>query len=193
MKKKYLIWLLVFLMVVVLIPIILECLYRIGDNHALIASDFTQSDWLGYIASVFALIIALTALFYALSSDEPKFNFDYNVGIESNEAYIDITIVNCGNINRTISKIYFETNKNSVVDIFEGPITIVDAGCPFPHSGFKRITISELLGKEDINKLKTSQLKLHIKLTAGQHITLNCKEMVTEIKDVITNGTQRTV
>ena len=70
MKRKLLAILGIFSLVCIGLPFGVELIYAIGESHPIIYTNYSQSDVLGYIASVIGLIVSVIAIMLSVMDNE---------------------------------------------------------------------------------------------------------------------------
>lgn len=101
MRKRNILLLILFIILVVLMPFIIELSYSI--ESPLIVWGYTQSDILIYIATVIGLIIAMTALFLTLDENHEKVEID----VDMDRGDFEFRIKNKGNVPFEITQFGF--------------------------------------------------------------------------------------
>ena len=180
MKKKYKIILAIFFVSIIIMPFVVECIYRIGDVYPIFVLGFSQSDILGHFSSSVALMIALTALFYALSTDEPDLIFMYSRYIDDGKEFAKFCIANDGKKVLDIDYISLINKKGMEVILFQSEedkyygITV-----EAKFRTIEKIELSELRTKiiQATGKGSQRHLRIKVNLRTGKAIYENSKEM----------------
>ncbi len=95
MKKKHWIWIAVFVVLCILMPFLIEWLYRIGDSFPLIHTIYSASDVLGYVSGVIGLVISMVAIFLSLRAEEHDLGIRHAITVgKNNKEAIEIQIIN---------------------------------------------------------------------------------------------------
>lgn len=105
-RRKFICCIIVFLICVLLMPFIIDWLYKVGETSPIIVLPFSPSDMLSYCAATLGIAISLLALFIALSENDPKIKIKPSTFIISGEpSQVGIEIINEGSNELQISDI----------------------------------------------------------------------------------------
>ena len=70
MKRKLWIIFGIFLLICLGLPFVIELMYTIGESHPIIYTNYSQSDVLGYVASVIGLVVSVLAIMLSIQVNE---------------------------------------------------------------------------------------------------------------------------
>ena len=130
-KKKFIILGIIFVVLILSLPFVIDALYNLGETYPLIVLSFTRAEMLSYISSILGLLIALLAIIISILQGQPKIeitkeialiqdsdfnslgNTFYTISVR-NKSAIEVEIKNIG----LISKNKLKGRKDCLIYIF---------------------------------------------------------------------------
>lgn len=177
MKRKYILILLLFLVICVLLPFIIDWAYPTCENLTIFVTPYSESDILGYCSTVLGLLISMIALFFALSSNDLRLRITHATTC-SNEgnAAIYLEIHNDSNFDCTVNSVDLCNKKERYfAKIVSEPPFIIKAknssSFIIDEDKYKRIIVSI------IKRNKSNKVSYCIRTTIKNEIFLTTKQL----------------
>lgn len=183
MRKKYWIILLIFLFICLVLPFVIELMYTIGESHPIIYTKYSQSDVLGYIASVIGLIISVLAIMLSIQANEIdiKIKHALTMSKKGNEALL-IEICNNSGFDCMINSVEVCNKKECIFShIIKTPPFEVKAKSSTEFI-VEAETIKRRLSRIEIQGRKN--IKYCINLTGHNRLFLNTKELYKNLDNI---------
>lgn len=184
MKRKYWIILAVFFVTCTILPFFVELLYEIGKTHPVIRTNYSQSDVLGYIATVIGLMISVIAIIISINAEKIDIGIHHSLTIsdKDNEALL-IEIRNKSAFDCTVNSVELCDKKARIYShLLRTP--------PFDVKGKKSTEfvieikqITDMLSR--INKSgKRRNVKYCIRLAGNECLYLSAKELYISLDSI---------
>lgn len=183
MKRKLLVIFVIFLLVCIVLPFAIELMYSIGESHPIIYTKYSQSDVLGYIASVFGLVVSVLAIMLSIQANEVdiKIKHALTMSDKGNEAVL-IEICNYSGFDCKINSVEICNRKECVfTHIIKSP--------PFEVKEKNSIefiveveTIKQTLSR--IERQGRKNIKYCINLTGHKRLYLSAKELYKSLDNI---------
>ncbi len=115
MKRRYKIWLICFAGFSLVLPFFIDWLYRVGQKYPIIRTGFSQGEALGYITTVIAAALAITAIFLEETSKSVRLLLTGGRRNTKEKQVIKIKINNIGHIDCTVVSVALACKTMSII------------------------------------------------------------------------------
>lgn len=176
LKRKFCFIFILFLLICIGLPFVIELMYIIGKTHPIIYTNYSQSDMLGYVASAIGLSVSVLAIMLSIQSNEVDIKITHAVTMseKGNEALL-IEICNYSEFDCKINsvEIYNKKERVSAHIIKSPPFEVKEKS----SSEFivEVETIKQILSQ--IDKQERKNIKYCINLVGHKRLYLSPKDL----------------
>lgn len=186
MKRKLWIIFVIFLLVCIGLPFAIELMYTIGESHPIIYTNYSQSDVLGYVASVIGLIVSILAIMLSIQANEVdiKIKHALTMSEKDNEAFV-IEICNYNGFDCKINSVELCNKKERIFThiIKSPPFEVKEkSSCEFV---VEIETIRKMLSR--IEKQGRKNIKYCINLAGHKRLYLSPKDLYKNLDNIDTH------
>ncbi len=186
MKRKLWIIFALFLLVCLWLPSIIELIYTIGESHPIIYTNYTQSDVLGYVASVIGLVVSVLAIVLSIQANEVDIKITHALTIsdKGNEALL-IEVCNYSAFDCKINSVEICNKKERIFAhiIKSPPFEIKEKGSV--EFIVEIETIKQTLSR--IEKQERKNIRYCINLTGHKRLYLSSKDLYKNLDNIDTH------
>lgn len=165
-----------FLLVCLGLPCLIELMYTVGESYPIIYTNYSQSDVLGYAASVIGLIVSVLAIMLSIQTNEVdiKITHALTMSDKGNEALL-IEICNCCGFDCRINSVELCNKKERIfTHIIKSPSFEVK-GKSSAEFTVEVESIKQILSQ--IEKQGRKNIKYCIILTGHKRLYLSPKDL----------------
>ena len=183
MKRKLWIIFGIFLLVCLVLPFAIESMYTIGESYPIIRTSYTQSDVLGYVASVIGLVVSVLAIMLTIQANEVDIKITHALTIsdEGKEALL-IEICNYSGFDCKINSVELCNKKEHVfVHVIKSrPFEVKEKNSA--EFTVEVETIKKILSR--IEKRGRKNIKYCINLTGHKRLYLSPKDLYKNLDNI---------
>lgn len=183
MKRKLWIIFGIFLLVCLGLPFVIELMYTIGESHPIVYTNYSQSDVLGYVASVIGLVVSVLAIMLSIQANEVdiKITHALTMSDKGNEALL-IEICNYSGFDCKINSVEICNTKDRIFThiIKSPPFEVKEKNSEVFTVEVE--TIKQMLSR--IEKQGRKNIKYCINLTGHKRLYLSPKDLYKNLDNI---------